>query len=431
MRARRDAAIIAVGVLAGLAGLLAGCSPGNVRPAGPNNPPGERTTGTDPTASSPVISAQRLAAQYDYVGAEKLLVHDPSTAAKKALADIERQRARTRAWPDTTEVSHLFYHSLIVDPARAFAKNQPQRVGYAEYMVTISEFRAQLQQIYQHGYVLVHPQRLVAKNATGALRPATLMLPPGKKPLVLSVDDVNYYEYMTGAGFASNLTLKNSQVTNTYRDADGRDHLGAYDVPTVIDEFVQKHPDFSYRGDKGILAVTGYNGVLGYRSSVKEYGNTPHTRSQGQQAKTVADALKAEGWQFASHTWGHINLTTAPLSHIKADARLWDTEVRPIVGPTDELVYPFGADISGMAKYSPDNKKYAFLRGAAGFDYFFPIDASKPSWSQLTGQSWRQARINVDGFSMQRELDGKQTALENFFNTKSTVDPLRPLPLPK
>ncbi|WP_139142710.1 polysaccharide deacetylase [Humibacillus sp. DSM 29435] len=387
-----------------------------------------RTTGTD--ATSPVVAAQRLAAQYDYVGAEKLLAHDTSAAAKTELADIVRQRARTRAWPDTTEVSHLFYHSLIVDPARAFAKKQPQRVGYAQYMVTISEFRAQLEQIYQHGYVLVHPQRLVAKNARGALRPATLMLPPGKKPLVLSVDDVNYYEYMTGAGFASNLTLKNGHVTNTYRDAGGRDHLGAYDVPTVIDEFVQSHPGFSYRGDKGILAVTGYNGVLGYRSSVKEYGDAPHTRSQGQQAKAVADALKAEGWQFASHTWGHINLTTAPLSHIKADARLWDTEVRPIVGPTDELVYPFGADISGLARYSPDNKKFTFLHGREGFDYFFPIDASKPSWAQLTGQSWRQARINVDGFSMQRELDGKKTALENFFTTASTIDPLRPLPLP-
>lgn len=172
-------------------------------------------------------------------------------------------------------MSHLFYHSLIIDPARALAKSQPQRVGYAEYMVTISEFRAQLKQIYQHGYVLVRPQRLVTKSANGSMKQATLMLPPGKKPLVLSVDDVNYYEYMTGAGFASNLTLKNGQVTNTYRDAAGHDHLGAYDVPTVVDEFVQKHSDFSYRGDKGILAVTGYSGVLGYRSSVRSTATPP------------------------------------------------------------------------------------------------------------------------------------------------------------
>lgn len=34
----------------------------------------------------------------------------------------------------------------------------------------------------------------------------------------------------------------------------------------LIDRFVEKHPDFSYRGAKGILALTGYNGILGYRT---------------------------------------------------------------------------------------------------------------------------------------------------------------------
>ena len=35
----------------------------------------------------------------------------------------------------------------------------------------------------------------------------------------------------------------------------------------IVDDFVREHPDFSYRGDKGTIALTGYNGVLGYRSS--------------------------------------------------------------------------------------------------------------------------------------------------------------------
>ena len=80
-------------------------------------------------------------------------------------------------------MSHLFYHSLIVDPARAFAEGEPRRVGYAQYMVTIGEFRAQIEQIYQRGYVLVHPQRLVTKDAAGTLRRARLQLPPGKTPV--------------------------------------------------------------------------------------------------------------------------------------------------------------------------------------------------------------------------------------------------------
>ena len=41
----------------------------------------------------------------------------------------------------------------------------------------------------------------------------------------------------------------------------------------LIDAFVKKHPDFSYRGAKGTLALTGYNGVLGYRTSKSQYGD--------------------------------------------------------------------------------------------------------------------------------------------------------------
>lgn len=379
---------------------------------------------------SHVATALRLAAGYDYAGAAKLLENDASPDALRALRAIAHAKALARPWKAPSDVSHLFYHSLIVDPARAFARSQPERAGYAQYMVTINEFRAQLDQMYRRGYVLVHPQRLFAKDAAGIMRPAAPMLPPGRKPLVLSVDDVNYYTYMQGAGFASNLTLKDGAVTNTYVDAQGQTHFGAYDVPTVIDDFVRRHPDFSYRGDKGTIAETGYNGVLGYRSSVREYGNTPQTRAEGARAKAVANALKAEGWQFASHSWGHINMTTSPLAWIEADARRWDAEVKPLVGATDELIYPFGADISGIAPYSSRNAAFRFLHDTEGFDYFFPIDASRPAWSQLSDNTWRQARIDVDGISMQRELDGQRTPLENFFNVRSTLDPLRPLPVP-
>lgn len=428
MIGRRVAAVAIAGALTGAAGMLSGCTDSSHPTSSHRSTASHHTVAP---ADARLATARRLAAQYDYAGAEKTLAHDHSPAARKLVGQARRSQAATKAWPDTTLVSHVFYHSIIVDPDRAFAKGQEQRDGYAQFMVTMHEFKAQLQQIYRRGYVLVHPQRLVAKDASGTMRPATLKLPPGKKPLVLSFDDTNYYEYMKGAGFAKNLTVKDGKVTNTYVDAGGATHYGAYDGMTVIDQFIKKHPDFSYRGDKGTMAVTGYNGVLGYRSSVKEYGDKPTTHAEQRRAKTTADALKAEGWQFASHTWGHINLTTAALPRIKADAKRWDDEVRPIVGKTDEIVYPFGADISGMKPYSSSNAKFDFLHGTEGFDYFFPIDDSTPAWSQVTPQSWRQARINVDGISMQRELDGEKTPVGHLFDTRSTIDPKRPLPVPK
>ena len=32
-------------------------------------------------------------------------------------------------------------------------------------------------------------------------------MPKGKKPLILSIDDMNYYEYMRGNGYADRLVL--------------------------------------------------------------------------------------------------------------------------------------------------------------------------------------------------------------------------------
>ena len=58
------------------------------------------------------------------------------------------------------------------------------------------------------------------------------------------------------------------KVRNEYIEDDGRVSVGDYDMVPLIDRFVEKHPDFSYRGAKGIVALTGYNGILGYLSLI-------------------------------------------------------------------------------------------------------------------------------------------------------------------
>ncbi|MEO6021193.1 MAG: hypothetical protein ABIP45_13185 [Knoellia sp.] len=123
-------------------------------------------------------------------------------------------------------------------------------------------------------------------------------------------------------------------------------------------------------------------------------------------------------------------MTESTVKRIQADAQRWDREVRPLVGATPLLIYPFGADISGVAKYSDGNPKFTFLHDTEGFHYFFNIDTSRPSWMQIDGKSLRQARINVDGITLQRALNKRSTVLDLFFDARSTIDPLRPLPVP-
>ncbi|WP_050347532.1 hypothetical protein [Arsenicicoccus sp. oral taxon 190] len=425
-------------------GLLAACTSGGDGAGGAGGAdrtgrPGASATGTDATGggeapadphAQALETARRQADQYDYDGAIATLTKDGSDAAKGQVAGIQAAKGKAMRWPDNATIPHLFYHTLAVDPAKAFTAGS-EGVGFSQYMATVSEFKAQLKQMHERGFVLVHPQRIATKGPDGVMRYQPILLPPGKKPVVLSLDDVSYYEYMTGKGFATALVKKDDgRVVNTYTDASGTTVEGSYDCPPILDDFVREHPDFSYRGDKGSIGLTGYNGVLGYRTSERKYGATPATKDAQAKAKVVADALKAQGWNFASHSWGHINMTRSGVGLIQADSQRWDREVRPIVGDTAELIYPFGADVSDAKPYTDANPKVRYLHGTEKFDYFFGVDGTSPHWVQLGKSTLRQARINIDGLSMQRALDGKSSAVRQFFDVKATIDPKRPLPVP-
>ncbi|WP_322613228.1 polysaccharide deacetylase family protein [Dermacoccus abyssi] len=412
-----------------------GCSSGggdggasrSSRPVSPGASSSASTKTSSPRADDPVARARELRHMYDYAAATAALKGQTSTEADAERRAINDAKAKAKPFADTTQISHVFYHSLVVDPALAFHAGQGKAQGYKDYMVTKREFVAQLNSMYAKGYVLVHPQRVAKRGADGQMHPVPIVLPAGKKPLVLSVDDVSYYEYMAGDGFATSLVVDGSKgVRTTYPEKGGKVRKGADDVVPIVDDFVREHPDFSYRGDKGTIALTGYNGVLGYRSSYAAYGHSAKTDAERAKARTVANAMKASGWNFASHSYGHINITKASLATIKADAARWDADVKPIVGPTKEIIFAFGADISDTTPYSMRNPKYAFLHNVEGFDYFANVDGSRSSWIQFSQGSMRQGRINIDGIALDAARDGESSVLSNFFDPVATRDPARP-----
>lgn len=282
-------------------------------------------------------------------------------------------------------------------------------------MVTIEEFKRSIEELYKNGYVLVSLEKLVQKNSNNELEFAGVNLPQNKKPLVLSQDDVSYYEYMTGEGFPDKLVLDtNQEVKNLYSD-NGNQEIGDFDMIPLIDSFVKEHPDFSYQGAKGMIALTGYNGVLGYRTSPSVYGDNEKTKEEKEEAIKIAEKMKATGWTFASHSWGHIDMGKSILEDIQRDNQLWQEEVAPIVGKTSVFIYPFGADINDWLPYEEDeNKKFAYLK-EQGFDIYCNVDATQSSWGQFDNDFYRNSRINVDGIRFESELTGENTVLNAFF----------------
>ncbi|MCI2105202.1 MAG: hydrolase [Intestinimonas sp.] len=266
----------------------------------------------------------------------------------------------TQEWGPNQVVEHLFFHPLIAYPDVAFSSSDAK--GLDDWMITVDEFNKILQSIYDKGYILVNINDVWSEytdeNGNPRMKRNTLMLPEGKKPLIISFDDVNYYPYMLEEGFMSKLILgDDGQIW-----AEGTDpHTGEevvtqdLDATTILDKFVLQHPDFSLNGAKAILSLTGFYGILGYRTqtdrditdSAKKAAYEENRQNEIAAVKPIIARLKETGWIFASHTWGHIRLSDKSLATVKNDTERWADEVGSLVGPTDILIYPHGARPDG------------------------------------------------------------------------------------
>jgi len=371
--------------------------------------------------------AELLASQYDYDDAINLLESFSSEASIKLRSELETARA-SLVPADNYAIPHIFFHSLIADTSKAF-DGDTREAGYNQVMTTIAEFRAILNQMYERGYVLVSLHDIAARNPDGTMTEQKIMLPAGKRPFVLSVDDVCYYEYMEGDGFASRIIVgENGKPTCEMKQDDGSIITGEFDVVPILDKFIEEHPDFSYKGAKGILALTGYNGILGYRTC-PSYSDNPTYSANVEAAKLVAKCLREHGWEFASHSWGHRNMGTMSFENFKTDTNRWESEVEPLIGETDILIFPFGADIGTWKKYSDTNERFTYLKNV-GFDYFCNVDGNR-AWLQIGKNYVRQGRRNLDGYRMYYDMiNDKRDWLSDLIDVNTVFDKTRPIPVP-
>lgn len=407
----------------GLALGLAGCSAAQEPPTPAPDPAAvEKAEQEEARVDGVRAEINRLADGYDYDAAIKLAKKDSAEQLNQMASGLEEEKGQVSAWEEPNNIPHLFFHSLIVDPGRAFDEGSSSQ-GYADYMVTQKEFAAILDELYARDYVLVNPEDFASLDGQGQMEYRDIMLPQGKKPVVLSIDDLSYYEYMEGDGFASKLVLdKDGKVRNEYVDAEGKTQVGAFDVTTMVDDFVAEHPDFTYRDARGLIAMTGYNGAFGYRTSASQYPQSKTLEADQKKAAEIAEAMKNSGWVFASHSWGHIATGTVSMDRLKRDTKLWKAEVEPIVGKTGHYIYPFGSDIARTQRYA--GERYQFFKDQ-GFDYFYGVDGTTRTWMQQGDEYQRQMRINVDGLQFAKELCGDRPVLGSFFKVEDVIDPAR------
>lgn len=359
--------------------------------------------------------AAALAAGYDYDTAIAKL--EGFTGSKEKYPDIEtrlseykQQKSLLVAYNDPSQIPNLSFHVLIADPARAWTDRE-FGTQYNKNFVTIDEFQKILEQLYDNGYVLVDMDSFIAETVTGdtiTYSSKPLYLPDGKKPFMMTETMVNYFNYMIdgnddgvadkdGGGFASKLVLQNGEIKAEMVNSTGETVVGNYDLVPILEDFIEQHPDFSYQGSRALLAVTGHEGIFGYRTnkSVIETKGQAYYDAEVDGAREIATALKEAGYEFASFTYANVNYGDKAASDIRNDIEKWVAEVLPIIGSCDTLVYAKTSDISSTGDYT--GGKFNVLQ-QAGFRYFIS-NASKPKCT-IASNYVRQLRVMVTGSQM-------------------------------
>ncbi len=405
-----------------------------------------------------VEEADRLAAMYDYDAAIEKLKGLPAYQINATLQQkvTEYETAKAACVPINPEdVTHIFYHSLVVDPAKGFVPGTAGYDGWQQWMTTIYEFDKITQSMYDRGYVLVNLSDLYtstkAEDGTVTIKPNPVYLPEGKKAFVMSLDDLSYYHTYDDHGVASKLVFdENGKPTCEYIEEDGSISYGAYDVVPRLNAFIEEHPDATYRNAKATIALTGYDGILGYRTdgAYSEEHNTntdvyyadqlqlewlaEHPdfdyEKECAEAKKMAEALKADGWEFASHTWGHKAVGETSYESLVQDTERWMQYVSPLIGGTNTIIFAHGQDLSPTGAYDSSNEKYNYLK-SQGFDIYCNVDSTAYT-TTVTDQYFHQGRRNLDGYRIWQDYTSGNPMAADLFDAAEVLDPERPTPVP-
>ena len=423
----------------------------------------EETTTEEPTTEAAAAKAEALlqaagllAAQYDYDGALELAKSDTELMeredVKSFIASTEETKS-TLVRFDPHDVTHIFFHILPVDAEYAFTKSSNPG-GYNSLMTSIPEFKAILASMYERGYVLIslHDMGHMEKQDDGTEKmvEGDIMLPPGKKAFVMSEDDVCYYEYMKGDGFADKMIIgEDGRPTLQYTDKDGNESVGDYDLVPILDHFIDEHPDFCYHGHKACLVFTGYNGVLGYRTDetylpenyVEHKVEGGHdVEAERKEAVKVLKALYEDGYDLGSHSWGHRDMGAMSVDSLKTDMDKWERNVDTLIEEAtgqgaDILIYPKGADIGDWRGYDTADQqkegclpKFNYLYDI-GFRYFCNVDSAQ-YWVQVGSKYIRTGRRALDGYNFYYDIVNQKGRFTDLWDdTNAIFDPVRPTPV--
>lgn len=386
------------------------------RPETPTEPPAPSTEETNLASryqeqvNDLLEQAAAAAENYDYEDAVTILSSFEGNMAdfpalQSAYEEYVTIVNEMVVWNDPGKIPTLSMHMLIADAQLAYNDKQ-YGSSYQKNFITTDQFRDILDQLYANDCVLVDLMDVYDEmydEGTGKIVyvPRELLLPAGKQPILLVQTQVNYYEYMlSGAkdnlpdGFASKLCVdENGVFYNEMPLSDGNIVTGAYDMVPILEQFIEDNPMFSYHDARAILAVSGYEGLFGYR--VTSSMSAEDLAAEEEAAARLCAALQDTGYRIGCYTYSNIDYGKQGASAIQEDLQKWNDKILPMLGEygCNILVYAREADIADKdATYS--GSKFNVMYNAG---YRFFLGANSESYSQIGDQYVRHDRLCITG----------------------------------
>ncbi|MCL2024935.1 MAG: hypothetical protein FWG78_04085 [Coriobacteriia bacterium] len=328
-------------------------------------------------------------------------IDEENYAIAREQIPLLRQQAAEEMMVWMLPIKHFTVNPLLAFPHKA-------ALDYGLDYITATEFKRILEQLHANNYILVDMTRLFTVNKSGEVFRRELKIPRDKTPIILSVENMTYSPRMQNNGIVDKLILDDEGHIGTWTIAG---HAGANadvtsydnDVVPILEAFIEENPDFSWRGARATLSVTGIGGHFGYRSQTGDEHEVAAVTE-------LAHALKSRGYTFASLGYSYESFAWMTAEQVTHEMQLWQDRTASLVGETPLFFWPFGDALP------QDSLGAEIMRDVFGFR----------SFSALGPNSYEEylpfARLDERSFLNGRTLMNFPGRYEGFFDAETVLD---------
>lgn len=301
------------------------------------------------------------------------------------------------------EIFTLSFNTLMAFPEKALSDNNNLSASFDENKITTSEFKNILYELYKNDYVLISINQLIDSKT---LEQIPLKLPKNKKPILLVFDNVSYKSNYQNLGEIDKIIIDRNNNLATYTTKKSIQDRVAYDNEfiLILENFIKQFPDFSFNGAKGIIFLTGENGILGYNTNHKNASS----KYESKRVSEVIKKLKSLGWQFGCNNYSYKLDSNLNDMEFAKDLSLWNSEVSPLIGTTNLYAYPYGEN--------DENSNKQELLITSGFKIFF--ECGSPSSNQKISDTYHFYYYKING----KTLRENSQVLDNLFSCEKVYD---------